>query len=309
MLAKRERQPKKPKQTRKRSDRPGPVARLIARVPPWAAVRSVIILLLAGFVVSALLHVARYVQNHERYRIATVELVDRPPWCPVAVAEQLQRESDRFLGRSIYDRKVLREAALAYQGNPWVRTVRYVRKRFPDALVVSLELRRPGYAVDRPGKYTVVDREGYVLLENGRAWADTLTPPLNVWGVKSTPPPPGRRWNDPALLGGIEVLEAIARRPDLLQRAGILGVDVSNFNGARSRKESDIMVRARNDFQIAWGRPQSTPRHGEKRDEEKLDMLERCLQVNPQPKGVVLNARYAGDGGGILVKSDRETTR
>ena len=308
-MARKERQPRKPKQARKRSDGPGPVARLIARIPPWAAVRSVIILLLVGFVISALLHVARYVQNHERYRIAAVELADRPPWCPVAVAEQLKRESDRFLGRSIYDRKVLSEATLTYRCNPWVRTVRHIRKRFPNALVVNLELRRPGYAVDRPGKSIVVDREGFVLLDDSRSWADTLTPLLYVWGVKSTPPVPGRRWSDQALMGGIEVLEAIGRRGDLRQRAGIIGVDVANFNGARSKNESDIMVGARNGFQIAWGRPQSTPHQGEKRDDEKLDMLERYLQVNPQPKGVVLNARYAGDGGGVLVTSDRETTR
>lgn len=308
-MAKRERQPRKPRRARRRSDGPGLVARLIARIPPWAAVRSVIILLLIGFVISALLHVARYVQNHERYRIAAVELADRPPWCPVAVVEQLKRESDRFLGRSIYDRKVLSEATRAYQSNPWVRTVRHIRKRFPNALVVNLELRRPGYAVERPGKAVVVDREGYVLLEDSRSWADKLTPLLSVWGVKSTPPVAGRRWNDPALLGGIEVLESIGRRGGLRQRAGILGADVSNFGGARSKKESDIMVRARNGFQIAWGRPQSTPRHGEKRDDEKLDMLEQYLQRNPQPKGVVLNARYAGDGGGVLITSDREATR
>ena len=271
--------------------------------------RSVIVLLLIGFVIGVLIHVERYVHDHARYKVAAVEIADRPAWCPKVLAQHLQAATQAFIGRSIYDRMLLADVAATFQANSWVRQVNYVRKRFPNTLVVSLDLRRPEYAVERAGKGVVVDRDGYVVLSKAREWSETVSPLLVIWGVKSVPPEPGRRWMDATLLGGIEVLRAIGTREGLVQRAGITGVDVSNFNNAKSRNDSDIMVRARNNFQISWGRPQSTPHHGEKPDDEKLDLLERYLRTYPQPKDVVLNARYAGDGGGIMTMNPDKVLR
>ena len=271
--------------------------------------RGVIVLLLIGFVLGVLIHIERYVQNHARYKVASVEIKDRPSWCPKVLTQQLEATAQTFVGRGIYDRKLLGDVVAAYQASSWVRRVNYVRKRFPDSVVVSLDLRRPEYAVERAGKGVVVDRDGYVVLSQAREWSETVSPLLVIWGVRSTPPVPGRRWMDSALLGGIEVLHGIEKREGLVQRAGITGVDVSNFGGSKSKNASDIIVRARNNFQIAWGRPQSTPRHGEKPDDDKLDLLERYLRIYPQPKDVVLNARYAGDGGGAMTMNLDKTLR
>ena len=284
------------------------MVRLIGSIPPWPAIRGVIGLLIIGFVIIALIHVDRFVGSLKPYHFTRVELVDHPQWCPNQLVQRLLGVPDDLMGASLYDLKLPARVAAAYQANPWVRNVVYVRKRFPDTLLVKLEVRRPQYAVEKAGRYTVVDREGCVSEAKFKEWSETISPLLIVWGVKTTPAQPGRWWSDTGLMGGIEVLEAIAAQGSLIDRAGIQGVDVSNLNGAKDKNASDIAVIARN-FRIAWGRPPSTPRFGERTVAEKLDLLEKLLKVNPQPRDIELNARFAGAGGGVIMLNSGKAIR
>lgn len=296
---------RKKRPARKRSVKtgPGPMMRLIRRIPPRAAIHAAIIILVAGFAVMGLATVDRYVKSLDDFRVRRLTLVDLPGWCPPGVVDHLEDLPKDFGNNRIHEPQLVKHIAERYRRDPWVREVKYVRADFPDTVSVSLDLRRPAYAVEKAGSYVLVDREGVVLPAQYARWSQTANPLKFVWGARSDPPPAGRRWRDLALQGGIETLEVIAGRPSLAKRLAITGADVSNFNGVIDATASDIDIIADGDCTILWGRPPSTKRFGEAPADKKLDYLEKVLETYPDPKGMKINARFADAGGGIVMTS------
>jgi hypothetical protein len=284
--------------------------RLIKRIPPGGAVRAAIILLVAGFAVLGLMTVDRYVKGLEEFRLKHLKLVDLPGWCPPEVVERLQGLPEDQVDTSIYDPQLLVRVAERYRGDPWVRKVIRVRTEFPDTLAVSLELRRPAYAVEKTGSYRLVDREAYVLPARYGRWSQTANPLLFIWGVRSNPPrTAGAQWCDAAVLGAIETLEAITGRAAITERLAITGADVSNFNGIIDGRFSDIDIIAEGNCTIAWGRPPSTKKFGEIPVGKKLDYIEKFLKEHPDTTGIKIPARLAEAGDGILISDTQDRIR
>ena len=295
---------KKPVRKRPVKTGPGPTMRLIRRIPPRAVIHAAIIILVAGFAAMGLATVDRYVKSLDDFRVRRLRLVDLPGWCPPEVVDHLEELPEDFGNNRIHEPQLVEHIAARYRRDPWVRKVRYVRADFPDTVSVSLDLRRPAYAVEKAGSYVLVDREGVVLPAQYARWSQTANPLKFVWGVRSDPPSAaGRRWRDPALQGGIETLEVIAGRPSLAKQLGITGADVSNFGGVIDTTASDVDIIADGDCTILWGRPPSTKRFGEVPAGKKLDYLEKVLETYPDPKGMEINARFADAGGGIVMTS------
>jgi len=282
---------------------PGLLRRLVRRIPPRPVVHAAIVLLLAAFAALGLAYVRRYVGALDQYRLQQLRL-ELPAWCPADVEAHLRALPSGFAGASVFDLDVIRATRMVYRLDPWVRKVIAVRTEFPHTLVVELALRRPAYAVERRNGFVLVDREGYVLPAKYEEWSTADYPLRFVWGVRTIPPRPGRRWSDPALLGGIETLEAIAARPSITSRLTITGADVSNYGGARDRTESDIDIITAGGCRILWGRPPSTATFGEVPVEVKLQHLEKLLAQTPRPRGMKINVRFADAGGGIIMTDE-----
>ena len=284
---------------------PGPLLRLVRRIPPRAAVHAMIILLVGGFAVLALMTVDRYVKGLEEFRFEQLKL-ELPRWCPDELAKHLNNLPEDFSNRSLYDPELVGDVARRYRGDHWVREVVFVRTEFPRTLAVSLDLRRPEYAVERIGRYTLVDREGYVLPARYGRWSEPDNPLQFIWGVRSSPPPAGQRWNEPALHGGIETLAVIARRAAVAKALTITGADVANFGGAIDSTASDIDIITAGGCKIWWGRAPSTKTFGEIPAEKKLDCLEKDLEEHPGLKGIsTIDLRWNDAGGGILLTNIR----
>src|ERR1700722_18240853 len=100
---------------------------------------------------------------------ARVVLVDRPAWMSQALAAQII-DTARPVGiRSVYDRQLLMDTAVALQTNPWIKQVRQVRRAYVhypgDTLEVDCVYRVPTALVQWQGYYWLVDADGYKLPE------------------------------------------------------------------------------------------------------------------------------------------------
>jgi len=285
---------------------PGLPTRLIRRIPPMAVIHAAIVILVAGFGVVGLATVDGYVKSLDDFRARHLKLVDLPGWCPAEMVEHLQSLPESFGNKPMHDTQLVKHIAGRYEHDPWVRAVRSVQADFPDTVSITLELRRPAYAVEKKtGGYILVDRESVVLPAQYARWSQTANPLKFVWGVRLNPPrAAGWQWNDSALHAGIETLEVIAGRPSLAKRLGITGADVKNFDGAINSGASEINIIASRNCTILWGRAPSTKRFGEIPAKEKLDYLEKILKTCPDPKGMKINARFAGAGGGIIMTNN-----
>jgi len=310
-LAKKKPRSKKPaaKRARPAKTGPGPLMRLIRRIPLGVAVRTAIVLLVAGFAFLGLIAADRYVKGLDEFCLKHLK-PELPQWCPAELVQRLQELPGDVAGVSVYDPLLPRRVAQRYARDPWVRTVNSVRIEFPDTFAVSLDLRRPEYAVETAGSYKLVDREGFLLPAKYARWSQTVNPLLFIWGVRSRPPTaPGRRWSDPALVGGIETLQAITRRSAITERLVITGADVGNFDGIIDRRSSEIDIIAAGECKIAWGRAPSTKKFGEVPVADKLNYIEEFLKKYPHTDGLEIPVRFAGAGDGILITHSRAAHR
>lgn len=111
---------------------------------------------------------------------------------------------------SIFQRDLAADVARAYRASPWVRRVVLVRKEFPNRLEVNLDLRLPYAVIKRGSVYTCVSEDGFALdpklyrLTPDRTCG--LTPVIEV-PSETKPPVVRKEWDDPAIEGGLAMLQ------------------------------------------------------------------------------------------------------
>ncbi len=203
-----------------------------------------------------------------------------PAWADRAAAESVVMLP---AGRdTLMDPDLVPGVAASFASNPWVRRVIAVERAFPDQIRVRLEMRTARLAVRRPGGHVLVDRDGvrlpgvYDRIPRGT---------LEVAGVASVPPAPGRAWESPEIASALEMATLAAGEP-VLRGFGIRVVDVSNLNGRRDPKSPDLSLVTAAGSVIGWGRAPSAPRFGEPVLAEKLDNLRRAAENYPRLEGV-----------------------
>ncbi len=194
-----------------------------------------------------------------------------PPWC----AADLQQVTFPRECYSIYDSRLVPDVAEAYGASPWVKAVRRVEKRFPNQLDLELDLREPAAFVRLPDATWAIDADGVRLPLAYEKWDHEQRPLPLIFGVKTTPPDPGRRWQDPGTTAALSVLQALASEPTLLRQVHFL--DVSNLEGVIDPQRSEVLMFTRRRVRVAWGRPPNTTKFGEPSVPCKLARLRRYL--------------------------------
>ncbi|MCL2118234.1 MAG: hypothetical protein FWH27_07385, partial [Planctomycetaceae bacterium] len=145
----------------------------------------------------------RVVQADEyRFSAASVHVTETPPWVPETIVNDVI--SEFHIGRpsqkTLIDRKLLEELALAFRAYHWVESVDRVRATFPATVTLDLTYRTPvclvllpdmarGYAVDRHSVYLPSD----YFARNPEADINRY---IKVFGVKTTPKNLGEKWED-----------------------------------------------------------------------------------------------------------------
>lgn len=251
---------------------------------------GIIILGIQGCIVVALLVAAgiglqlarRQAARQPRFLVYPTQLrAQAPPWC----SADLQQVAFPRECYSIYDPRLVPDVAEAYRASPWVKAVRRVEKRFPNQLHLELDLREPAAFVRLPDACWAIDAEGVRLPLAYEKWDHEQRPLPLIFGVKTTPPEPGKRWNDPGAAAALSVLQALAAEPTLLRQ--IHFVDVSNLEGVIDPQRSEVLLFTRRRVRVAWGRPPNTTKFGEPSVACKLARLRRYLS---RPQALCGNA-------------------
>jgi hypothetical protein len=246
-----------------------------------SALRGVFV---AGFALVILLvhrEVFSFISQRRQFSAPPIKAAVAPKWATSQGEELVRIEGT---GRSIFDPKLVEEVGRKFESCAWVRKVTGVERVFPDRLLIKFEYRRAHAAVRRENGFVLVDRDGV------RLPGVYVTPPpcdrsVQITGVASQPPEPGKAWQDESLRAAVAMADYI---PDntLLGRLGIREVDVANFGGRLDPRRSEMSMVTSTGCTIAWGRTSRTSKFGDLSTEEKLENLREVLAVYPDLNGL-----------------------
>ncbi|NRA96118.1 MAG: hypothetical protein HRU14_07915 [Planctomycetes bacterium] len=197
--------------------------------------------------------------------------------------------------RSIFDPELPAVVRANLERQAWVRRVKKMVRRFPNALSIHVELRRPLGVVrvaSVPSERLAVDGEGVVVEEYTK-----LGPPHIPWiktpGSRLTSvPTPGNRFKDGCAvqeaIGVIEEIDRVGGHP-ALDNHRIDEVKVGRRGKKRNVGDSDIRLVLDTGVEVLWGRsPRSAEGITEIPAETKLDHLARVQRRYPGLVGVEL---------------------
>lgn len=223
-----------------------------------------------------------FMTSRGQFTVPRVESAVAPRWAGREGVEIVRVGKD---GASIFDPGLVERVGRSFEECAWIRRVTAVERVFPDRLRVRFEYRVPHAAVRRPNGFVIVDAEGVrlpgVYGEPPRSCARSV----EISGVASPPPEPGRPWEDPALKAAMALADLVESN-SLLARLRIREVDVSNFDGKTDARRSEVAFVTASGCTIAWGRAPGAGKFGEPSSEEKLENLREVLAVYPNLDGV-----------------------
>ena len=196
-----------------------------------------------------------------------VVLKNRPAWMSDFLAGEIAKLARPAGTRSAFDHKLLVETYSALKTNPWIKSIKQVRRvygqRPADTLEIDCEYRAPVALVKWGDFYWLVDGEGVKLPE---AYTAQQVPQIIlgrdkqlamriIQGVKQPPAEPGNRWQGEDLAAGLEMVKILFHKPYAEE---IVKVDVSNFAGRKDKKEAQVVLITRYATEVRWGRPISS---------------------------------------------------
>ncbi|MHC4557541.1 MAG: cell division protein FtsQ/DivIB [Planctomycetota bacterium] len=236
-----------------------------------------VVCVLAGIVIG-LIFLERYIKETvlSSEGILTLELADVPAW----VSDEL-KEKVFTAARGVGENLGLHEdAALSVQRNieklvGWLDEVKV--QSMHDGLRIEGRWRRPIALVKSGLLKFYVDAEHVVLdfVEMQKL------PIVEIKGLSRVTkvPPMGEVWHRDDLAAAVIILGRLDRMdksltPDKPLLYEIDSIDVSNFNGRKSRRQPHIILYAKDNTEIIWGAEFGTwQQHLESTDEQKLAKL------------------------------------
>ena len=193
-----------------------------------------------------------------------VVLKDRPVW----MSDYLQRQilaSVRPMGSySAFDRNLLVEIGTSLKTNPWIKSVRSVRRAYGrrpgDTVEIDCDFRAPVAMVHWKDYFWLVDGDGVKLPEQftqqqvphvltGR---DGLTNIRIIEGVRQPPVEAGHIWPGADLAAGLDLVKLLYGENFADE---ITKVDVGNFEGRNDGRASQLCLGTKYGSSIKWGRP------------------------------------------------------
>ncbi|MFH1226389.1 MAG: hypothetical protein V1701_00620 [Planctomycetota bacterium] len=231
--------------------------------------------------------------HDERFQInmSALQVMANPGWLIGTELEAPVKTSLRIsVDTSIFDKTIVGKVQRHYENNPWVAGIESIEKRFPNEIIVKLEIRKPLVAVEvRRTKsrayYYLVDSQSVRLPgEYAKVPELPMTVPIIV-GVNTAPPVAGVRWNDPGLNDALAVASTMESY-QIYAKLDVGQIDVTNAGGRRNPKESEITLWTKDKVAIQWGRAPNTGKFGELSVDEKIKNLNYVLSIAPQLKGI-----------------------
>jgi hypothetical protein len=246
-----------------------------------AALRALFVAGLGLVVMLVHREVFAFIAQRRQFSAPPIKSAVAPKWANSQGQELVRIDG---AGRSLFDPGLVEQVGKTFEACPWVRKVTAVERVFPDKLLIKFEYRRAHVAVRRENGFVLVDRDG-VRLPGVYAAPPSCDRPVQVAGVTSLPPEPGKPWQDDALRAAVAMADYIPENT-LLSRLGIREVDVTNFAGRQDPRVSEMSLVASNGCRLAWGRTSTTSKYGDLSTEEKMENLREVLAVYPDLNGL-----------------------
>ena len=209
-------------------------------------------------------------------RVGSLELLGVPSW----VNQELEAKICAAARPGGRDLEIDEDTARLVQNN-LVRTVAWVHQvrvqASPDSIRIRARWRKP-IALLRSGPRKFYVDKDLIVLDFVRV---SHIPIVEVRGLSDTAkiPAPGQTWRTDDLAAAVEILIRLERMdrlvtPDKPLLYEIDSIDVSNFDGLQSSRDSHIVLYSKDNAQIMWGAEIGTwQQHLEATDEEKLAKL------------------------------------
>jgi hypothetical protein len=221
---------------------------------------------------------APYVIGRERYLLPGDRITISPPpeWIVSDVRGQVVHHAGLDRRLSMLDPNFAGTIQNAFALHPWVASVDRVEKAFPPAVHVVLTYRRPVAAIEAPQgegfQLLPVDEQGVRLpAEDVPAIRLRYLPRLT--GVVG-PPPAGQTWDDPRVVGGVDLAARLAGDWESLHLFEIVPSARPEIQGDRRYFVYDL--RSGGGTQIIWGAPPQEIVPGEDAFDVKLQRLKQC---------------------------------
>jgi len=196
-----------------------------------------------------------------------IVLKNRPAWMSDFLAGEIAKLARPAGTRSAFDHKLLVETYEALATNPWIKSIKQVRRVYgekpADTLEIDCDYRAPIALVKWGDFYWLVDGEGVKLPE---AYTAQQVPKIVmgrdkqlsiriIEGIKQPPAEPGSKWQGEDLAAALEMVKILFHKPYAEE---IVKVDVSNFGGRKDKKEAQVVLITKYATEVRWGRPISS---------------------------------------------------
>lgn len=208
---------------------------------------------------------------------SNLEFISKPDWLGGPLEEKLKNFGWGDKKISLLDSAAARKIAAALSANPMVKRVNKVERTLPNRMRAEVELREPVAFVLRGRKYYLVDAEGTRLPGAYASRSATGLDRLLIVSVRTSPPPAGKVWDDPAVVEAAKLAAFLKDHKDLVKEARITAIDSSNIGGRRSARDSEIVLLTAYHTKIYWGRGISSANATELSAKAKIQNLKSVI--------------------------------
>lgn len=207
---------------------------------------------------------------------ATLYFEDMPAAVATLAEGEIRDRTERLLSQDWTDDGLCRSLAETLQNTAWVEAVNHVRRTHDATFLASCRYRIPAAQVQIHGEFFLVDRRGTRLPGSYRHDPQRLL----IQGVATQPPAEGRRWVDPRLRAGLDLVGLIQNQPYSHQITAVL---VDNVGGTLDPRKSHVeLATEQAGGRIRWG---SAP--GAEIEENTVQQKLQLLEANYHRTGRV----------------------
>ncbi len=208
---------------------------------------------------------------------SNLEFISKPDWLEGPLEEKLRNFGWGDKKISLLDSAAAKKIAAALSANPMVKRVNKVERSLPNRMRAEVELREPAAFVLRGRSYYIVDTEGTRLPGQYGSRSATGLDRLMIVSVRTSPPPAGKVWDDPAVVEAAKLAAFLKDHKDLVKEARITAIDSSNIGGRRSGRSPEIVLLTAYHTKIYWGRGISSGNATELSAKAKLKNLKSVM--------------------------------
>jgi hypothetical protein len=204
-----------------------------------------------------------------RISLAAIHVTPQPSWIHADVRADVVRTGN-LEGLNLRDPKLTEQVARAFALHPWVARVERVAKRYPAAIDVKLQYRRPVAAVEivhrAEGKLLYVDAEG-VLLPTEDFSTNQVKDFLRIASGGSLPAGLyGSPWGDERIAGAAQIAALWGER---FREAGLYRIVANQTSSGGIEYE----LRTSGLTRIVWGKAPGRESSREPSPEQKISAL------------------------------------